>query len=311
MDVKPKRKALLKPILIAAATAAIATRLGVYVWQEEHRPAILEVYVFALPSGRSIFIRTPEDKRILVDGGANSDIIRELTGILPFYTRRIDAVIATDTDGKNVTGLIDVIERYKVERVYIPGVTTESLGIASSSDQIYPTFLDTIRREKISSMEVWAGLTIPLDGKVTLRALFPVPGSNFVYSKASAPEILYTIVFGQTSITFLGNASHKVQTFLASSTDSHLNDPKLGRTDVLLITHSGLPGSMSAPLIEQLNPEYLVYSKSVQAKTAVKKGAVKKKIIDPLMSIDLAKRFNLKEKGSVKVTSDGVRVVVK
>src|ERR1700690_3654211 len=88
-----------KKIILTAATAILATAtLGGYVWKEEHHPAILEIYAFNLKSGRSYFIRTPDDKRILVDGGANSEIIGELTRILPFYSRRIDSLIATGQD---------------------------------------------------------------------------------------------------------------------------------------------------------------------------------------------------------------------
>ena len=104
-----------KPLIVVAAVGAVALGLGGYVWKEENRPAILEVYVFSLSSGRSIFIRTPEDKRILIDGGGNSDIVDELTQILPFYSRRIDAVVATNSEGNNVSGLIDVLNRYIVD----------------------------------------------------------------------------------------------------------------------------------------------------------------------------------------------------
>ena len=37
---------------------------------------------------------------------SNSGESEELTKILPFYSRRIDTVVATNSDGKNVSGLI-------------------------------------------------------------------------------------------------------------------------------------------------------------------------------------------------------------
>ena len=143
-----------KPFIIGAAATALAFGMAGYVWREEHREPILEVYVFNLKSGSSVFVRTPDDKRMLINGGANSEVIRELTNILPFYSRRIDTVIATVADGKEVSGLINVLERYSVDNVVVPAVTLQSLGLASTTDQIYSTFLNTVRRLKIPLREV-------------------------------------------------------------------------------------------------------------------------------------------------------------
>ncbi len=299
-----------KPFVIAAAATALSTGLAGYVWQEEHRPLILEIYVFALPNGRSMFIRTPEDKRILIDGGGNSDIIREITKILPFYSRRIDAILATNSEGKNVSGLIDVIERYKVDTSYLPAVTLESLGLSSSTDMIYSTLVDTINRQNIEIRKVIAGDSIILDDKVTIKPLFPATPDRFVYSKASAPEILFDISFGKTAIVFLGNGSNKIQKFLASTTAPAFTD-----SSVLIVSHSALPANMSAQLIGQIKPEYLVYSKAESNKpVAPPKSSTsktkKKEIVDPLAYLGNEKRFNLKEKGTVKITSDGVKVTV-
>jgi beta-lactamase superfamily II metal-dependent hydrolase len=101
-----------KSAIIAATASAIVAGVGAYVWHQEHRLPLLDIYLFALKSGQSAFIRTPDDRRILVNGGSNSEIIRRISKRLPFYSRRIDALIVTDTSAKNVSGLIDVLERY-------------------------------------------------------------------------------------------------------------------------------------------------------------------------------------------------------
>ena len=122
-----------KPFIIAAlATAATLAGIGGYAYIESNRPAVLELFIFNTPGNPAIFIRTPNDKRILINGGSNSEIIERISGILPFYSRRIDMVIATNDDPKNTTGLIDVIDRYSVDKVVLPAVSLQSLGLASS-----------------------------------------------------------------------------------------------------------------------------------------------------------------------------------
>ncbi len=291
---------LSKPFFIAAATSAVVGGLGSYVWKLESRPPILEVYVFSLSSGRSMFIRTPEDKRILIDGGANSEVIRKITSILPFYSKRIDTVIATNSEGKNVSGLIDVIQRYDVNEVYIPGINLEVLGIASSSDQIFKTFTDIVRNGNIQIFELISNDNVYLDKNISIKIIFPVIQERFAYSKTSAPELLFNISYDQNSLTFLGNATNKIQKYIASTSNT------IGKTDVLIISHSALPTNMSPVLIDKLQPKYLVYSKLLKNKIAKTKISVNKKTItDPLSYIPNKNKLNIKEKGTIRIKSNG------
>ena len=145
-------------IYAAVAGAAVSSvGLGAYVWHEQSRPAVLEVYLFSLKGAPGAFIRTPEDKRVLINGGANSDVIQEITKILPFYSRRIDMVIATKDDADHVSGLVDIVSRYSVGGAYIPAVTLNSLGLASTTDPAYQAFLDKLGELKVPPQLLEAG----------------------------------------------------------------------------------------------------------------------------------------------------------
>ena len=303
-----------KPIIIAATASAVVFGVGGYIWNEDHRPQVLDIYVFNLSSGRSMFIRTPDDYRVLIDGGSNSDVIRELTKIIPFYSRRIDTLIATNTDGKNVSGLIDLLNRYRVDEIYLPAVTLHNLGLASDTDPIYQALLQRIADTKVPVHEIAAGNTILFGKAVSAKIHFPVEPADFVYSRASAPEVLFTLKFAATSVTFLGNASHKVQEFLAA-TSSHVT-----ATDAVIVSHSALPANMSVRLMNELKPKFLVYSKQLASAnnsgTASKPAATLKKKSakippDPLASISIDHRLNIKEIGTIHVVSDGTSLTIK
>ncbi len=332
-----KTKSFIKPIIVVAGITIASSTLGAYYWKQEHRQPILEVYVFAPKSGRSIFIRTPEDNRILIDGGSNSEIIRYISEILPFYSRRIDILIATNNVGKNVGGLIDVIQRYEVGDIYLPKYTLTSLGLASSTDQIYETFIQTATELNINMEKIDLGQILNLDSKTRLDVLFPADPANFSYSKASPPEVLFNISYGITNVLFAGNASPKVQKFIASSTlvtattttiTSTITSSVKQVSDVLIVSHSALPSNISSEFIDKSHPSYLVYSKKTAKNEVIpdaemlseqsseianqtanqvinQKVSKTKKKKDPLLYLSPENRFNIKESGVVKIESDG------
>jgi competence protein ComEC len=306
-------KIISKPLFIAVAAGAATLGVSGYVWNEEHRPPVLEIYVFALPNGRSMFIRTPDDKRILIDGGGNADIVRELSKILPFYSRHVDTVIATETAGKDISGLIDVILRYSVDRAYIPACTAGSLGLGDPTDETYSIFLEALNHLKISTSTVGAGDTIVLGQGVSMNALFPVPAKAFAYSKASSPELLFNISYGDMSAMFLGNASVKVQKYIAKiSPDKGKVRPT--DSDILVVSHSALSANMSPELLNKIEPQYLIYSKSDSAsrpKTASSTNPKKKVQTDALSMIAIQNRFNIRQLGTVRIVSDGKSMQIK
>lgn len=312
-----KIKIASKVSMIAISITAIVLCLGAYIWHEEHRPHILEMYVFDTKGGPSIFIRTPNDRRIIIGGGANSDIVRSLSGVLPFYSRSIDMVVAAHPDGAHVTGLIDVINRYEVGKVIMPSVTLDSISLASTTDVVYDTFTNAVSQRNIPIEKAGMGDRIVLDqspsigesnsnteliSDVTGDILFPAVATSsrarrrssddFAYSKTSAPEIIMRISYGATSIFILGDATPKVQRFIvATHPDQDL------QSDVLVTDTNASAANISAELVSRVAPHYLVYSKATTNNPH--------STADPFFSLLYNQRFNVREKGIVKVVSNG------
>ncbi len=298
-----------KPFIIIATAAAALAGVGGYVFVESHRPAVLELFVFDLPGNPAVFIRTPNDRRILIDGGANSEIIGRISGILPFYSRRIDMVIATNDDPANVTGLIDIVNRYQVDKVILPAFDSHTLGL-SSSTPIYETFRQTLDYHKVPVQEVSAGQRLALDQAADVNAdvLFPIdPGAAsstaFKYSRASPPMIILRIKYGLNSFMLVGNAGLKTQKFIATENTQP--------ADVLIMSNNVNAANLSLELVNAVAPDYLIYS--AQANKPAKSSAAPSKSkpkADPLAGIMQDQRFNVREKGSIKIVSDGDSVKI-
>ncbi len=267
----------------------------IYVWKQENRLKILEIYALSLKNGNAAFIRTPNDKRIIINGGSNSEIIRHISKILPFYSRRIDIAMVTDTQKKNVAGLVGILERYKVDQLVVPALTLKSLNLASSTDSSYVELLKVARQKKVSIREIGESEKVVIDsdkvlGETVLNILFPSSTDEFNYSKASSPEIVFKLSYKGTSIISLGDSSKKIQNYINSQYQS---DKPI---DVLIINQGAVWANISRNFIEKLKPNYFIYSQVTSKSPEV-------------IFVPFERRFNAKEK-TVKIISNGKSVEV-
>ena len=71
----------------------------------------LEVEVWDVGQGDSIFITTPHGKNILIDGGDNYEADFKLSSKMPFYSCYIDLMVLTHPHYDHINGLNRVLQR--------------------------------------------------------------------------------------------------------------------------------------------------------------------------------------------------------
>ncbi len=219
--------------------------LSIYIYHWEYRKPVLEVYFFSLNKGRAVFIRTPSNKTILIGGGQNSEIIRELTNVMPFYNRKIDYVFLPSALPAQIGALIEIINRYEIDNIVLPKVM--------STSTVLSLLMKEIRQKKIHIEEVEKGNKIDLDNSIIMNVLFPY--SDFKFNKTSLPELGFSILYNNTSIFLMGNLSKTIQKDIANSMES--------KTDQNLIEfyNSGGDSKVSADLIEKIKPKFIFTTK--------------------------------------------------
>ncbi len=254
-ETKEKMRKYWKWGAVVLGLALIA--LGAYVSHFELRAKVLEAYFFDLDRGRSIFLRTPNNKNILIDGGQNSQVLRELTKVLPFYRRRIDTVIITNSPAKNAGGLSEVVRRYDVGKIIEPTIMGTSTALTALEKEIEKKNLGDQKMKKGDSFEI--------DG-VKFDVLFPDPG--FTFNKTSMPELVLEISYLKNKILILGDVSKTIQKSFI---------PLLDRVDIIEYAHSAGDSRTSGDLFVQLHPKYAVIKKQIRApSTRVAKNPPKK-----------------------------------
>ena len=180
---------------------------GLYVYHWEHRKPVLEVYFFSLNKGRAIFMRTPQNKTILLGGGQTSEIIREITKIMPFYRRKLDFVIVPSAVPAQIGELVEILDRYDVGEIIMPKILATSTALSALEWKIH--------KNKIHTEEVERGDEVVLDEQTKAEILFPY--KDFKFNKSSLPELGLSVSFGSTSAYFIGNLSKTIQKDIAKN----------------------------------------------------------------------------------------------
>jgi competence protein ComEC len=263
--------------------------------------ALLVANVFALPwafpdrgltvsflnigQGDSIFIESPTGVQMLVDGGPNTSVLRELGERLPFFDRSLDAVVETHPDKDHIAGLVDVLERYDVATFLEPGIpndTSYSKALVAAVKK-EPHVRDVLARR---------GMRLILGRGAYADILFPDRDVSGV--ETNTGSIVMHVVYGSTSFLLTGDSPQAIEKYLVS-----LNTGELAST-VLKPGHHGSRTSSSPEYIAAVHPSYAVFSRGCDNSY----GHPHKEVVDLLAAAHIPTLDTCKD-GTVTFRSDG------
>ena len=235
IDKVPKKWAV--PALLVVA---ILTSTAAYAMPDNQ----LHVSFLDVGQGDAILIQTPNHQDILVDGGPSAQAIsQQLSKHLPFWDRTIELVVLTHPHEDHLTGLLEVLQRYKVKQVlYLD--TSYTLP-----DEL--EWLNLIQQKHIKSTLATAGQEIDLGTKdTTLEVINPTPGSsvpamdNGIVLKLSDEKISFLLTSDISA-----DAEHDLITQRADV-----------RCTVLKVAHHGSNDSSTAAFLAVADPKLAVIS---------------------------------------------------
>ncbi len=202
---------------------------------------LLEVTFFDVGQGDAIFIETPQNHQILIDGGPNSTVLERLGDEMPFWDRTIDLIILTHPEHDHISGLIEVLKRYKVENILWTGVLRDTSE--------YKEWQELIREEGAQITIARAGQQIN-GGSASIKILYPFESlDGRTVSNTNNTSITARLVFGENSFLFTGDAYKSVE--------RQLLDQAID-VDVLKVGHHGSKTSSAQEFIEKVSPDIAV-----------------------------------------------------
>ena len=272
------------------AALALGTALSWYALLAEGRDGELTVAFLDVGQGDAIYIESPDGNQVLIDGGPNGKVLRELSREMPFYDRFIDVVLATHPDRDHAGGLADVFARFSAGAYFISGAESEN-----GMNEILDAGSVRAGARKYFARQ---GTRIDLGGGAVLDILFPDRDASKMETNASS--IVALLTYGGTSFLLTGDSPKAIEEYLAGRYGEQIG------ADVLKLGHHGSRTSTSEIFLSATAPEYAV----VSAGRGNSYGHPHKEVTDLLAAHNIT-ALNTALRGTIVFRSDGRRVEVR
>ena len=227
---------------------------NVALWSHLLRADHLEMVFLDVGQGDGAFIRFPEGRTMVVDGGNRSEgFDYGARVLLPFLNHRgverIDVVVASHPHSDHIGGLVTLLEEVEV-------------GHYLDSGQHYDSWtarkLRSLLREKgIGYHRVAAGDTLVGLGGVGALVLHPrerfvTPGGESPYDLNNGSVVL-ALSYGKVRVLFTGDVEKETDSSLLAWGERL-------QASVLKVPHHGSSTSSLPPLVQAVKPEIAVVS---------------------------------------------------
>lgn len=272
---KPQRK------IQSKITIGLLIFLAILIWSTLLRSPDnkLHIKVFDVGQGDSIFIRTPEGRKILIDGGPNKKVLDYLGSELPFYDKTLDLVVLTHPDKDHLSGLIEVAKRYKINNLWV------SYGENDTAE--YEEWKVILEEENIEARLVWSGDKMVFSDGVELEVISPKQGDSA--TSLNSTSVVIMIDFEDFEGILTGDGDKNIQPY-----------DYLTKVELLQVPHHGAKDALSESYLKKLSPEIAVISVGESNRY----GHPHQNSLEMLVSIG-SKIYRTDQSGTIEIVTDG------
>jgi competence protein ComEC len=291
--VRPRTRSRLERVALAAVAG---TTIGLAV-VAVHRPdGVARVTVLDVGQGDGILVESGRGGRMVVDGGPDPGrLLIALDERLPPWDRRIDILVLTHPHEDHVAGLAPLLARYRVGRVYEPGMIGPGPGYRAWNEQFAKSGGQLHGR-------LATGDRLALDD-IRFQVLWPDPGRVPERPPDGGTGI------NNVSIVLLGEVGgHRflLAGDVEEGVDPELLERGLPQVDLLKVAHHGSRTASTRPFLEAVHPRVAI----VSAGAGNPYGHPAPSTIERLH--ELAERtYRTDTDGTVEVAFDGAAVRVR
>ena len=197
----------------------------------------LKIYFIDVGQGDSTLIVTPKNKKILIDGGeGKTNVLFQY--LLDRRINKIDYIIISHFDSDHCNGLIEIIEKMRVENIVMSKQSKES--------EEYKKILEIIKQKNIKVSSVKAEDKIIIEKNLYIKILNPA--EKFEFQDLNNNAIVAKLVYKNFSMLFTGDIE-KAEENLAKKYKNEL------KSTILKVAHHGSKTSTSEEFLKYVEPQ--------------------------------------------------------
>jgi competence protein ComEC len=266
---------------------------GIFIYQNFHfNDGKLHITFCDVGQGDGIFIRTPNGKDIVIDGGPDNKILSCLSDNMPFWDRKIDLMILTHPHDDHQYGLLLIAKRYEVLSFATQPIQTKAIG--------YKMLIDALKKKNVPIHFTCQGDQFTLRDGVKLKTLWPNTCLKNEVMESSGSDnnidinalsVVQLLSYGSFHLLLTGDTNNMI--------GNQITD-LAGEIDVLKVPHHGSGTGMDATFLDTIAPKLSVIS--VGAKNRY--GHPAPSTIH-LLDEKMIKTLRTDKNGTIKLISDG------
>lgn len=230
---------LLIVIALGINVAAVAALL-----HERPKEGLIVTFL-PIGQGDAIYIETPNGTDMLIDGGPDRSVLRELPLVMGPFDREIDIVVATHPDKDHIAGLPGVFDRYAVHTYIESSVDGDSSFVEGLAAAV-------ASEPGVETIVASRGMRIHLEEGIYADVLYPDRVVDDI--ETNTGSVVLRLVYGETEFLFSGDAPVSIEEYLVGLDGEGLD------SDVLKAGHHGSRTSTAESWLKAVDPDYVVVS---------------------------------------------------
>jgi competence protein ComEC len=234
-------------------------------------------------------------QQVLVDGGPGPQQVNlELGRQMPFWDRTIELVILTHPDQDHLAGLVEVLKRFRVEKVLAPDLDSDSA--------LYEEWQRLVVEKNIEQTTARAGQQITLSG-ATLTVLHP-PHTPWQNGGEDSDDDNNSAVLRLKT----GRASFLLTADIRQEAEYNLIARRaISNSTVLKVAHHGSGTSTIQEFLDTVNPQMAVISVGADNKFGHPNPDVMARLEQRLGADNI---YRTDQRGTIQFTTDGQKLWV-
>lgn len=222
----------------------------------------LQISMLDVGQGECIFLKTPANETVLIDGGSTSKKHVADYTILPalkyYGTDHLDYVIITHTDEDYISGIRELLEEeYPVKNIILPDTLamrlpeqkTEKREVQEKDSESKKNILEVIKKSNANVLKISKGDILQLD-RISLSCLHPVKGWDD--EDVNSGSIVFALSYEKFTMLFTGDLPGEQEALFMKEVPSPVS--------ILKTAHHGSKNSTTDLFLKMVHPQKAILS---------------------------------------------------